>query len=219
MPWRCPIVVRSTSAHRAFTLVEVLIVLCVIGILAAILLPVFVRVRDGARTTACASNLRQIGLAIQTYVNDNNRYYPPGSLQGCGWVESIMPYTRTPGVFQCPASSYDTYQPGCPDAETIDGITYYYSGSYMMNALGTQLQGQLRDSRIRQPGRTILVIDGNSLRNAVGNAPIEGEASLRSMSVKFRHNNGSNVLFVDGHVKRLSITALSERNLWVLDKK
>ena len=68
----------ATPRHSAFTLVEMLVVLAIIGILAAILFPVFSRAQESARQTNCASNLQQIGLAVQQYFQDTRRY--PDSL-------------------------------------------------------------------------------------------------------------------------------------------
>jgi prepilin-type N-terminal cleavage/methylation domain-containing protein/prepilin-type processing-associated H-X9-DG protein len=60
----------------AFTLIELLVVLAVIGILAALLLPALGRAKESGRATACLSNLHQIGLALQLYVQDNNNHLP-----------------------------------------------------------------------------------------------------------------------------------------------
>src|SRR4028119_636555 len=64
--------------NHAFTLVELLIVLAIIGLLAAILMPMLSRARERARQTACATNLSQIALAVQMYRQEEGRY--PGSL-------------------------------------------------------------------------------------------------------------------------------------------
>jgi prepilin-type N-terminal cleavage/methylation domain-containing protein/prepilin-type processing-associated H-X9-DG protein len=69
------------STRKAFTLIELLVVIAVIGILAAILIPVVGAVRERALTTACASNLRQIGVAIQLFTTDHSGRYP-----GPAWI-------------------------------------------------------------------------------------------------------------------------------------
>lgn len=60
----------------AFTLVELLVVIAIIGILTALLLPVFARAKGEARATVCLGNLHQIGLALQIYVQENNNRLP-----------------------------------------------------------------------------------------------------------------------------------------------
>jgi len=60
----------------AFTLVELLVVMAIIAILAALLLPTLGRTKESARATVCLSNLHQIGIALQIYVSDNNNKLP-----------------------------------------------------------------------------------------------------------------------------------------------
>lgn len=72
---------RRWPASSAFTLVEVLTVIAIIGVLTSILVITIGRARDSARSTQCLSNLRQIGTAIQLYANDN-RGILPGPLYG-----------------------------------------------------------------------------------------------------------------------------------------
>src|SRR4051812_17971231 len=70
--------VRTTA--RGFTLIELLIVIAIIAIIAAILFPVFARARENARRASCQSNLKQIGLAIMQYTQDNDERLPIGEL-------------------------------------------------------------------------------------------------------------------------------------------
>jgi prepilin-type N-terminal cleavage/methylation domain-containing protein/prepilin-type processing-associated H-X9-DG protein len=78
MESRRPTTIRCVvAAHRSgFTLIELLVVIAIIAILAAILFPVFAQAREKARAITCASNMKQIGLALLMYVQDYDEKYP-----------------------------------------------------------------------------------------------------------------------------------------------
>jgi len=98
--------------HRrgGFTLIELLVVIAIIAILAAILFPVFTRVRKAAWTRACTSNLRQIYTAMRMYENDNGNV-PPIRNWWYGWETRwldrwsmnvvLAPYASDKKVFRC----------------------------------------------------------------------------------------------------------------------
>ena len=93
---------------KGFTLIELLVVIAIIAILAAILFPVFQKVRENARRTACLSNLKQIGLGIVQYNQDFDEKQPSGYNiygGGTGWASQIYPYLKSIAVYQCPDDS------------------------------------------------------------------------------------------------------------------
>lgn len=89
--------------RRGFTLIEVLVVVAVIAILAAILFPVFARAREAARTSTCRSNLHQIGLALGMYARDYDGKLPPRSND---LKPLALPYVNGESVFRCPSDGH-----------------------------------------------------------------------------------------------------------------
>ena len=88
--------------RNAFTLIELLVVIAIIAILAAILFPVFAKARSRAQSTACLSNMKQLGQSFRMYADDNNdcigrKYWE--------WHVDIMPYVKSVDVFLCPSST------------------------------------------------------------------------------------------------------------------
>jgi prepilin-type N-terminal cleavage/methylation domain-containing protein/prepilin-type processing-associated H-X9-DG protein len=110
--------------RRAFTLVELLVVVAIVAILAAILLPVLSQAKESAKRATCLSNLRQIGTAMAIYMGDADDRFPdrrdlktslpggyrpwtgwPPSDPRSGWAAVVVgPYGATPEVFSCPST-------------------------------------------------------------------------------------------------------------------
>src|SRR5690606_19112806 len=87
------------QANRGFTLVEILIVLAVLMILAALLFPVLGRLREKGRQANCQSNLKQIFLGVQQYIQDNDSRHPFFG----NWRDATASYIKSSGVFTCPS--------------------------------------------------------------------------------------------------------------------
>ena len=107
---------NTRHLSKGFTLIELLVVIAIIAILAAILFPVFQKVRENARRTSCLSNEKQLGLAIVQYVQDSDEVYPAGNQPpnewANGWPLTTAPYIKSLGVFRCPDDSTDKMAPG-----------------------------------------------------------------------------------------------------------
>jgi len=98
------------SLRSGFTLIELLVVIAIIAILAAILFPVFAQAREKARAISCLSNLKQISLSWNMYLQDYDEQMVPHANQNPGdpvdnfytWVKLLDPYTKSYQVYRCP---------------------------------------------------------------------------------------------------------------------
>jgi prepilin-type N-terminal cleavage/methylation domain-containing protein len=114
--------VKRRATRRAFTLIEVLVVIGIIGLLLSLLLPAVMAAREAARSTDCKNNLKNLALAVQMYTQAGNEYYPPAWVIGksastawCGEYyktggaeymdvtkSPLWPYLQVKQVLRCP---------------------------------------------------------------------------------------------------------------------
>lgn len=213
------------SLRRAFSLVELLVVIAVVGILGALLLPALSQGKAAARRIQCVDNLRQLGLATQMYWDENEDFtfrYQIGATNGgrlywFGWIKpgaegqrefdptqgALYPFLQSSGVEICPSLDYNNalYK------YKARGAAYGYG--YNLN-LG---ESSINTSRISQPSDTVLMADAAQVNDFQAPASpdnpmveefyyVDADDGGGYPNAHFRHQKQANVLFADGHVDR-----------------
>lgn len=226
-----------------FTLIELLVVIAIIAILAAILFPVFQKVRENARRTACLSNEKQLGLAFIQYNQDADELFPGSDNYGSGWVGRIYPYVKSTGLLKC------------PDAKDL-GLTgtqlplSYIANRFILNPTYSQVTRPLSLAQMPASATTVLLYEGDiandgggtpTYKNSYDPAQTDDVNSLASFGIHdtnsapiatARHSQGGpagtnytnpsvagfttgsdNYLLADGHAKYIRWELVSENDL------
>ena len=175
----------SRSSSRGFTLIELLVVIAIIAILAAILFPVFAKAREKARQITCASNEKQLGLAVLGYVQDYDESFPtgsPGNTSGTGWAGAIYPYVKSTGAFKCPddATTNASNQEGKGEIDYVDSYGFNRNlGNDNANLWGGFMPTN-HLAELNAPSKTVLLFEITGY-----NAPIDnnnGSIDAESMA-------------------------------------
>ncbi len=218
------------ETHRGFTLIELLVVIAIIAILAAILFPVFQRVRENARRTACLSNMKQLGLAFVQYTQDNDEFMANATAGGAsgapctvkgdcvvgGWMyyknfgtPATLQFDPTQGSIYAYVKSRQVYT--CPDDSSgqATGDSYAYSscaGAKTAVAApsaanpGGTIYLGKNLSQFDNPSGILLLGEETSAGNTTNDGYLSYSNGIQD-HISLRHTGGSNFLFADGHAK------------------
>ncbi|MFO7948483.1 MAG: prepilin-type N-terminal cleavage/methylation domain-containing protein [Armatimonadota bacterium] len=211
------------TRRRGFTLIELLVVIAIIAILAAILFPVFARAREKARQSSCLSNVKQLALGFDMYVQDYDETAPfarDHSMTGSqyylscrSWMDQVEPYVKNKQIFVCPTMKQYT-----------NGKKYGYSFNAGMgydpgyDRTGPLYEG-LDIAGVIYPSRTPWLADAMYTPwNYPGNLNLLYYALAHRADLEDKHlwpeahNGGRNVAFVDGHAKWYKYDQMCDEN-------
>ena len=210
---------KGRRGLAGFTLIELLVVIAIIAILAAILFPVFAQARAKARQTSCASNIRQMGLAVTLYGQDYDEHFPLTAtllpdFTFLNWHDFVDPYVKNKQIWNCPSATIPLV-----DSKNKPVCHYGFNSYYLnTNKDGAALNPANSFDLNNGPGVSIAAVSASShtvlMADTLGvtNVPADHASTYllppsHTTDEQYwgrpeaRHSEGVVVGFVDGHVK------------------
>lgn len=185
------------AAARGFTLTEMLTVIAIVGVLAAILIPVVSKARQSSRTAACLSNLRQVGVGFRLHAADNQGALPVQRANkapyaaDASWSGRLHPYLSGYAAMACSEHSVNP-------ATNLPPITYNYNP--WVAGQGSE-RPPVRLSQSANPGKDVLMVDNASWEAGRAFNYNEGMVNMAvTLTYLYPHGGKRSILYVDGHV-------------------
>ena len=184
--------------NRGFTLLELLVVVAIIVILAAVLFPVYEQCVKKAESTSCLSNLKSLSLAAALYADDCDNRLPPALVPALPpgydtcWDVLLHPYLGSKPILLCPSD-----QVAAPGPSWTYSLPHSYGINLALTLVGGYAGMSLERERIERPAETILFFELNQA-NGYGWRPEWGNVN---QYVAERHLSGGNYAFCGGNAK------------------
>ena len=218
------------AKRNSFTILELLVVISIIMILASLLLPALRRAKAAAHMTQCASNMKQIGILMAQYVDENNSCYPLSYDAGdpyAFWAGKLAAGSglKSLEIFICPSVNRENLNPDLIRTNTtieqkLSGTTTAYT-SYAVSRYGTspnrtEVDGIFKVVRANNlPSNMLVAIDfevdaqpHDGWYSTWHGDFLDGGPGISSTRLMARHNRRFNVLYTDGHVSASALKDL-----------
>lgn len=199
---------KHGSRASAFTLIELLVVVSIVALLVALILPSLGAAKEASRRVTCTSNLRQLGIAVQVYANDNRQFVPPatGTYQGSAFLRPWHYFVF--GAMNAPftVNEFWNYPLRCPSAPTgvptppeKNGYTYAVNNLIMGFAnTSSRLGENVNRKPLRNLPITTLFIEAVTNVSSADTVTVISAGSTM-VNVSLRHGRSFNAQFFDGH--------------------